>query len=115
MGRCQVKLPKDGLIFDRDAPHWWALISALTDKADSQVLTEVCEKHPDHYEVLFSVNGVELDFVHVMKQYEAQFQRCVNARAQKLLQERCNDLETRLGDAIDDARREMSERLYDDE
>ena len=77
----------------------WIICHAVGEDHD---LIEKMEKDEDgNYSVFFSVGGIELNFDNVAKRIEEIFDDAVTKKAQKLLNEKFNDLIDELADIQD--------------
>jgi hypothetical protein len=98
-------------------PVWYAIIEAIAGSklSESDNLKLGGKRGDEFITVEFVVNGVELNFEAALQQFNEQFSRMVNEKAEELIREKFDDSLDKLRDTVDDAadalRKDLEEKF----
>ena len=89
---------------------WWALMEALPKCSTEEEKKRLYDKR-EVVDVVFQMNGVDLDFRKVMNNWQSQIGRMITEKAQELVDSKFGDKVSDLCDIIDDARTKLKEHI----
>jgi DNA polymerase elongation subunit (family B) len=96
----------------RDSWTGWAILHSMIGKED-ELFNQVRPVNEEKsFDVVMTINGIEVDFSTVMSRMQEQYEHCVGNKAKEIVQETFGDMLGNLSTLINDAKRECVSEIH---
>jgi DNA polymerase elongation subunit (family B) len=96
----------------RDSWTGWAILHAMIGK-ETEIFNEVRPVNEEKsFDVVMTINGVEVDFSTVMNRLQEQYDNCVGNKAREIVKDTFGEMMTNLSSLIDTTKRECIAEIH---